>query len=159
MRFTILAGFALAATLFGCAASSEAPSDPTPTTQSSVDKFSIPTTPIYPLWDYNNNRLYVAVCPLAMPMPNNVDQAHEDADCVEVTPAKIQLVNVLATDPSGHPVGDSVVEDRPGGGCVHVDLPGLAAGSTLRVLALVEDVPGKPGKLVAFANVTTTSGP
>jgi hypothetical protein len=136
----------------GCAASTETPTDPAPQPSTSTQK--VATTPVvHPLWDYVNDRLYVATCPIAMPMPNDVDVAHERAECSDVTPAKIQLVNVLVVDARGKIVGDALVEDRPGGGCVHVDLPSAPAGGTLRVLALVTDVPGVKGAVVDFASV------
>jgi len=161
MKIATLAGCVLALSLVGCAASSEAPSDPNPTTTtgSTVEGFKIPTTVVYPLWDFNNSRLYVAVCPLFMPMPSNVDAAHEAADCAELTSSKIQMINVLIRDASGKVIGDSLVSDRPGGGgCVHVDLPGIPVGSSLRILALVSDVPGAKREItVSFSSITTTA--
>lgn len=47
---------------------------------------------------------------------------------ITVRDARNRIVNVL-------------VEDRPGGGCVHVQIPGLAAGMTVSALAVVKGVP------------------
>jgi hypothetical protein len=133
----------VASAMFGCAASTESPTDPAPSsTTVGTEKVAGADHVVFPLWDYNNNRLYVATCPLSMPMPNNIDEAHERAECAEVTPARIEMLNVLIQNAAGKVVGDSIVDDRPGGGCVHVDLPGAPAGGTLRILALVKDVPG-----------------
>jgi hypothetical protein len=141
-KFSIALCALLASTCgVGCAASSESPSDPAPNTQLGTEK--VATTPVvFPLWDYNNNRLYIATCPLSMPMPNNIDEAHERAECGEVTPAKIELVNVLIQNAAGKVVGDAIVEDRPGGGCVHVDIASPPSGGSFRIVALVKDVPG-----------------
>lgn len=162
MKLAILASCALAISMFGCAGSSEAPPGPTTTsTESNVEGYKVPTTVIYPLWDYNNSRLYVATCPISMPMPNNFDAAHEAADCVEITTAKIQIASVIIQEHgsgTGDTPGSVIVDDRPGGGgCIHVDLPGLGVGSELKILALVSDVPGAKGPRVAFATITTTS--
>ncbi len=48
---------------------------------------------------------------------------------ITVRDARNRVVNVL-------------VEDRPGGGCIHVDIPGIQTGFTVSALAIVKGVPG-----------------
>jgi hypothetical protein len=138
-----VAAFVVGCSVVGCSASSDSTRETTldPASHATLSTETVATHVVHPLWDYVNHRLYVATCAISMPMPSDVDAAHESAECSDVTPAKIQLVDVLVLDARGRVVGDAVVEDRPGGGCVHVDLPSAPAGGTLRVLALVTDVP------------------
>jgi hypothetical protein len=49
---------------------------------------------------------------------------------------------LLVVRNSAGKVVNVIVEDRPGGGCIHVQIPGLQTGSTVSALAVVKDVPG-----------------
>lgn len=68
------------------------------------------------------------------------------------------LADVLVLVRNGNRVVNVIVEDRPGGGCIHVDIAGLKAGYTIQVLAIVKDAPGANPYSVARTELTVPGG-
>jgi hypothetical protein len=93
--------------------------------------------------------LYVTTC---NPMPNIHDYVQMEA--CENNGTHIEQVSVQIRDASGTLVGrldqGDLVDDRPGGGCIHFQLPTAPAGGSLVVHANVKGLAGAGNATTVF---------
>lgn len=156
MNTRILASFALVAAALassGCAASTE------PTTSTKVSEvaqqseaIAVTRAPLSVFYEPATHELSVQTCDQVHPP----DQTGPHACDLVYPDRKIFLVVALVLDASGRVVGDSIVADRPGGGCIHVQLPSAVDGGSVRIVALAKGmVPGSPRTSVYFLKQPT----
>ena len=73
--------------------------------------------------------------------PTIHNQTQHDGPIQCIGTGDLQEVLITIRDARGRVV-NVIVEDRPGGGCIHVDIPGIQTGFTVSALAIVKGVPG-----------------
>ncbi|GAC1364205.1 MAG: hypothetical protein NVSMB47_15870 [Polyangiales bacterium] len=160
MNTRILATFALVAAALassGCAASTEpTTSTKTSTTEVAQKSEALDSTraPLFTFYEPATHELDVQTCDV----PHPADQTGIHPCTTIFADRHIVLVVALILDASGRVIGDSIVADRPGGGCIHVSVPSAVEGGSIRIVALARGmVAGSPRTSVYFLNQSTST--
>ena len=151
MKTLFVAGCAaLAFAVTGCAASSDPAPESIGTTEQAKDRGGDHVVgSVYTFWSPTTHELDVQTC-------NVIHDPNLDHGDVQLHPCtimypdrKLDFTNVLVMNDFGRILDVHVVDDRPGGGCIHVDVPEAVAGGSLNILVLGKNIDGS-GAHIAF---------
>ena len=158
MKTLFAAGCAvLSFAIAGCVASSDQapPSESIGQTSQAKDRGSEHVVGnVYTFWSPTRHELDIQTCNVVHD-PNMDDGNIALHPCTLMFPdRKLDFANVLVRDASGKILDVHVVDDRPGGGCIHVQAPEAAAGGSMSILVLGKNIDGS-GAHIAFLNQGT----
>ena len=144
---TLLMGAAFCAMLSACAVAPDDTTEKAEAIQKKADELGKFVTPLYMgVYAHEGHiELDVQTCPQLH--QNNVpieDMCQGTGDIqqalITVRDNRLRLVNVI-------------VEDRPGGGCIHIDIASALPGYTISALAIVKGAPGAAPYAVARSSI------